>query len=141
LPVRAEVVVVAADPERPLRARHPESLAGRHPQDAGAPVCGAVLAGMDPPGRKRCALIVDADQSKGRDGAEVAVLVPAGGLEAVTAKVRALASAGQADLAPEEDRDPSEADGKVPDRAEVKRGILLAARNLALVEEAGPVRA
>ena len=44
---------------------------------------------------------MDADQSKGRDGAAVAVLAP----------------------------------------AEVKRGILLAARNLALVEEAGPVRA
>jgi len=140
LPVRAEAVVVAADPDRGLRIRNPEPLAGRHPQDAEAPACGAVLAGTDLPGRKRCALIADADQSRGRDGAGVAVLVPTGGQEAVTAEVRDLASAGQAELAPGEGMDPGEVEVSILARAEVKRGILVAARHLALVEEAGLVR-
>jgi hypothetical protein len=139
--VRAVAVVVAADPDRGMTVGPRRGPMAEGQWDTTAPVCGAVLAGTDLPGRKRYALIVDAGQSRGGNGAWVAVLVPAGGREAFTAEARALASAGQVDLAPEEDRDPSEADGKVPDRAEVKRGILLAARNLALVEEAGPVRA
>ena len=138
---RAVVVAVAADPDRGSRARHPEPLTGRHPQDAEAPVCGAVLAGMDLPGRKRYALIADAGQSRGRDGAEALVLAPAGDEEAVTAEVWVLASAGQVDLAPEEDRDSDEVDGKVPDRAEVRGGNLAAARLLNSVEETDPVRA
>jgi len=113
---------VAADPERPLRTRNPEPLAGRHPQDAEAPACGAVLAGTDLPGRKRCALIADADQNRGRDGAGVAVLVPAGGQEAATAEVRDLASAGQGNLAPGEGMDPGEVEVSILARAEVKRG-------------------
>ena len=141
LPVRAEAVVVAGDPGRGLRARNPEPLAGRHPLDAEAPACGAVLAGTDLPDCKSGALIAGADQSRGRDGAAVAVLVPAGGLEAVTAEIRALASAGKAKLAPKEDGDPDGADGKVPVRAEVKGGSFAAARRLDSVEEAGPVRA
>jgi hypothetical protein len=126
LPDRAVAVVVAAD--RGSRARNRE-----------APACGAVLAGTAPPSRKRCALIADADQSRSKDVAEVAVWVPAGGREAVTAEVRDIASADQAALAP----DGGVVQGEVPVlvRAEVPRGISVAARHPALGEEANPVRA
>lgn len=87
-----------------------------------------------------CALIADADQSRGRDVAEVAVLVLAGGRKAVvTAEVRVLASADQAALVPEGGMVRDEA--PVLARAEVARGISVAAWHPALAEEASPVRA
>ena len=138
---RAVAVVVAADPDRGMTVGRRRGPMAEGQWGNTVPVCRAVLAGTDLSGRKRCALIADADQSRGRHGAWVAVLVPAGGQEAVTAEARALASAGKADLAPEEGRDPDEVDGKVPVRAEVKGGNLAAARLLDSVEEAGPVRA
>jgi hypothetical protein len=124
---------VAAD--RPLKARCPD----KHPQDAEAPARGAVLAGIDPPTRKRRAPIVGAGHRKGLDGA--GLLAPAGGERAVTAEARDLASAGQAVLAPEDGRDLSAADGKVTARAEGNGDNLNAAQRCDPVQEAGPARA
>ena len=124
---------MVVDPDRGSSVKRPEAPAGRCPWDE---VCGAVLAGMDLPDRKRRALIADAGQSRGRDRAEVAVSAPAGGKEAVTVEVRDLAPASQADLAPDESVDFDAVEARILVRAEVKGCILVAARHLALVKEA-----
>jgi hypothetical protein len=70
-----------------------------------------------------------------------AVLVPVGDREAVTTEVRDIVPASQADLAPDESMDCDEVEVPILVRVEVKRGISVAARHLALIEAAGPVRA
>ena len=60
MPDRAEVVVVAADPDRGMTVGRPRGPAAGDQWGSTVPACGAVLAGTDRPGRKRCVLIADA---------------------------------------------------------------------------------
>ncbi|MBL7186507.1 MAG: hypothetical protein ISS70_09285 [Phycisphaerae bacterium] len=133
LPDRAVAVVVAVDPDRDTTVGCPEcpAMGGRCP----VPAWVVARVGMDLPPRKRFALIVDADLSRGRDGAAAAVLG-----KVVTAEVRALTSAKAARSVPAEGKDSGEAEVSIPARAEVKAGNLAAARLLALVAAADPVR-
>ena len=85
LAVRAEVVVAAVGPDRPLRARRRAPRAIRRQGDADFPACREGIDRTNLPARKRCALIAAADFRKGRDGAGAPVSVPAGGEQAITA--------------------------------------------------------
>ena len=138
---RVAEVVVVADPDRGMTVGRPRSPAAEDQWGNTVQAWVVARVGMDLPGRKRCALIADADQSRGRDGAGGAVLVPAGGEEAVTAEVRALASAEAARSVPAEGKGRDEAEVSILARAEVRAGNLAAARHLALVAAADPVRA
>jgi hypothetical protein len=75
LPVRAEVVVVAVEPDLPLRDRRLAPRAIRRQEDADFPACSEGIARTNLPLCYRCALIAAADFRKGRDGA--GLLVPA----------------------------------------------------------------
>lgn len=113
---RAEVVVAAVGPDRPLRARRLVPRATKYPEDAEVPACRAVVGRTNLPVRRRYALIAAADFWRDRDGAGALASVPAGDEQATTAEVRDLASAGQAVSAPEDGRGLSAADGKIPVR-------------------------
>jgi hypothetical protein len=123
-----------------LRARDPVATPSRDPCDAEVPACGVVLAGADPPGRKRCVLIAGAGQNRGRDVVSVAVSVPVGGREAVTTEVRDPASARDVDSIAAKDSEPGAAGVAVLARVAIMECASVAVRRHALAGDGVPVK-